>query len=131
MKNHPIRNTLTYRKLQIIDTNLIRVKPDNNLLGRVEYSRKIIKGFFQANSFYEVGYGLEQKQQYSYVLVAAGQGQYTWKDYNDDGIKQLNEFEIEQNWGVVHNGLRLRNLGHFLFECARQEKREWKRPRAF
>jgi hypothetical protein len=96
LKNHPIRTTLTYRKLQIIDTNLIHVKPDNNLLGRVEYSPKIIKGFFQANSFYEVGYGLEQKQQYSYVLVAAGQGQYTWKDYNDDGIKQLNEFEIAQ-----------------------------------
>lgn len=96
IKNHPIRTTLTYRKLQILDTNLIRVKPDNNLLGRVEYSPKLIKGFFQANSFYEVGYGLEQKQQYSYVLVAAGQGQYTWKDYNDDGIKQLNEFEIAQ-----------------------------------
>ena len=96
LKNHPIRTTITYRKLQILDTNLIKVKPDNNLLGRVEYSPKIIKGFFQANSFYEVGYGLEQKQQYSYVLVAAGQGQYTWKDYNDDGIKQLNEFEIAQ-----------------------------------
>jgi len=96
IKNHPIRTTITYRKLQILDTNLIKIKPDNNLLGRVEYSPKIIKGFFQANSFYEVGYGLEQKQQYSYMLVAAGQGQYTWKDYNDDGIKQLNEFEIAQ-----------------------------------
>ncbi len=96
IKNHPIRTTVTYRKLQILDTNLIHVKPDNNLLGRVEYSPKIIKGFIQANSFYEVGYGLEQKQQYSYILVAAGQGQYTWKDYNDDGIKQLNEFEIAQ-----------------------------------
>ncbi|HTA62739.1 MAG TPA: hypothetical protein VK835_09800 [Bacteroidia bacterium] len=96
LKNHPIRTTFTYRKLQIIDTNLIHVKPDNNLVSRIEYSPKIIKGFFQANSFYEVGYGLEQKQQYSYVLVAAGQGQYTWKDYNSDGIKQLNEFEIAQ-----------------------------------
>ena len=96
LKNHPIRTTLTYRKLQIIDTNLIKVKPDNSLLSRIEYSPKLIKGFFQANSFYEVGYGLEQKQQYSYVQVAAGQGQYTWKDYNDDGIKQLNEFEIAQ-----------------------------------
>ena len=94
LKNHPIRTTFTYRKLQIIDTNLIHVKPDNNLVSRIEYSPKIIKGFFQANSFYEVGYGLEQKQQFSYLEVAAGQGQYTWKDYNDDGIKQLNEFEI-------------------------------------
>jgi len=96
VKNHPIRTTFTYRKLQILDTNLIHVKPDNNLVSRIEYSPKLIRGFFQANSFYEVGYGLEQKQQYSYVQVAAGQGQYTWVDYNGDGIKQLNEFEIAQ-----------------------------------
>lgn len=93
-KNHQVRTTLTYRKLQIIDSNLIHIKPDNNLLARLEYNPKLARGFFQSNLFYEVGYGLEQKQQYAYVLVAAGQGQYTWKDYNGDGVKQLNEFEI-------------------------------------
>ncbi len=96
IKNHVIKTTITYRKLDIIDTNLIKVKPDNNLLSRIEYAPKLIKGFFQANTFYEIGYGLEQKQQYSYVQVAAGQGQYAWVDYNKDGIKQLNEFEIAQ-----------------------------------
>ncbi len=96
IKNHVIKTTITYRKLDIIDTNLIKVKPDNNLLSRIEYAPKLIKGFFTANTFYEIGYGLEQKQQYSYVQVAAGQGQYTWIDYNGDGIKELNEFEIAQ-----------------------------------
>jgi hypothetical protein len=96
IKNHPFKTTLTYRKLDIIDTNLIRIKPDNNLLSRLEYSPRLIHGFFQANTFYEVGYGLEQKKEYSYIPVAAGQGQYYWKDYNGDGIKQLNEFEIAQ-----------------------------------
>jgi hypothetical protein len=94
--NHPIKTTLTYRKLQILDTNLISVKPDNNLLSRIEYSPRMVRGFIQANTYYEVGYGLEQKKEYSYVQVAAGQGQYYWKDYNGDGIKQLNEFEIAQ-----------------------------------
>ncbi|MGZ3903032.1 MAG: hypothetical protein ACXVC6_05025 [Bacteroidia bacterium] len=96
IKNHPFKTTVTYRKLEILDTNLIRLKPDNNLLSRLEYSPKILKGFFQANTFYEIGYGLEQKKEYSYIPVAAGQGQYYWKDYNGDGIKQLNEFEIAQ-----------------------------------
>ncbi|MGZ3863975.1 MAG: hypothetical protein ACXVPN_05605 [Bacteroidia bacterium] len=96
IKNHPFKTTVTYRKLDILDTNLIRLKPDNNLLSRLEYSPKIFKGFFQANTFYEIGYGLEQKKEYSYIPVAAGQGQYYWKDYNGDGIKQLNEFEIAQ-----------------------------------
>lgn len=94
--NHPFKTTFTYRKLQILDSNLISVKPDNNLLSRLEYSPRILRGFIQANTFYEVGYGLEQKKEYSYVQVAAGQGQYYWKDYNGDGIKQLNEFEVAQ-----------------------------------
>ncbi|HXB40428.1 MAG TPA: hypothetical protein VNZ49_07785 [Bacteroidia bacterium] len=96
IQNHPFKTTFTYRKLQILDSNLITVKPDNNLLSRLEYSPRLMRGFFQANTFYEVGYGLEQKKEYSYVQVAAGQGQYYWKDYNGDGIKQLNEFEIAQ-----------------------------------
>jgi hypothetical protein len=96
LKNHPFKTTFTYRKLEILDSNLIHLKPDNNLLSRLEYSPRLFRGFFQANTFYEVGYGLEQKKEYSYVEVAAGQGQYYWKDYNGDGIKQLNEFEVAQ-----------------------------------
>ena len=96
IKNHPFKTTVTYRKLEILDTNLIHLKPDNNLLSRIEYAPRLIHGFFQANTFYEVSYGLEQKKEYSYIQVAAGQGQYYWKDYNGDNIKQLNEFEIAQ-----------------------------------
>ncbi len=94
--NHPFKTTVTYRKLQILDSNLITVRPDNNLVSRLEYSPRLLRGFIQANTFYEVGYGLEQKKEYSYIQVAAGQGQYYWKDYNGDGIKQLNEFEVAQ-----------------------------------
>lgn len=96
IRNHTIRATITYRQLQILDSLLINTKPDNTLLSRLEYSPKIWKGFIQGNVFYEIGYGLEQRKEYSFVQVAAGQGQYYWNDYNGNGIKELNEFEIAQ-----------------------------------
>ncbi len=96
IKNHHIQATVIYRNLQITDTTLLPMKPDNNLLGRIEYSPRLFRGFIQGNVYYEVGYGLEQKKQYTYIQVPAGQGQYYWIDYNHDGIKQINEFEIAQ-----------------------------------
>ena len=94
--NHIFATTLTYRKLVVRDSTLFFSKPDNTLLTRIEYSPRIRKGLITGAFFYETGYGLEPRREYSYIQVAAGQGQYTWKDYNDDGIKQLNEFEIAQ-----------------------------------
>ena len=68
--------------------------PDNTLLSRLEYSPRLIKGFITSSMFYETGYGLENKKEYYYLEVPAGQGSYAWKDYNENGIKELNEFEI-------------------------------------
>ena len=38
--------------------------------------------------------GRNKNAAYSYVEVPAGTGQYAWIDYNNDGIQQLNEFEL-------------------------------------
>ena len=96
IRNHPFSVVFTYRELHLKNANPLYLKPDNSLLSRVEYSPRFMKGFITSSMFYETGYGLENKKEYYFLLVAAGQGTYTWKDYNDNGIKELNEFEIAQ-----------------------------------
>jgi hypothetical protein len=84
----------TYRDLEVNDTSIATQQKDKSLLGRIEYSLKLLKGAIYSSTFYEIGSGLVVKQQYSYVQVAVGQGTYVWNDYNGDGIQQLNEFEL-------------------------------------
>lgn len=95
-RNHPFSVIFTYRELHLKNANPLYLKPDNTLLSRIEYSPRLFKGFITSSIFYETGYGLENKKEYYYLLVAAGQGTYAWKDYNDNGIAELNEFEIAQ-----------------------------------
>lgn len=84
----------SYRKLTISDSLLTNNKAENTLVGRLEYFTKRFKGFIVSNTFYEVGSGIEVKKEYSYIEVADGQGVYSWTDFNSNGIKELDEFEV-------------------------------------
>ena len=86
----------SYRTLTIDEPSLMNEVPENSLLGRIDYNLRLWKGALTANTFYEVGSGLELRKEFLYIEVNAGQGVYTWIDYNNDGIKDLNEFEIAQ-----------------------------------
>lgn len=96
LKNQEIRFTGSYRKLNVTDTTITNIKPEESLLGRLEYSFSLWKGILTGNAQYEMGAGQEPKREFTYVKVVAGQGQYVWKDYNKDSIQQLNEFELAQ-----------------------------------
>lgn len=93
-KDHRIDFTGSYRKLIVDDTALINLKPEETLLGRLEYTGSMIRQAVSLNTLYEFGSGQEQKRSYTFVEVPAGQGIYTWVDYNADSVQQANEFEV-------------------------------------
>lgn len=94
-KNTRIALDLTYRELYSTDTIITKQKPDQSMLGRTEWSFAIKKGFISSQNVYGVGSVQEQKQEFSYVQVPSGQGVYSYTgDFNNNGVKDLNEFEI-------------------------------------
>jgi hypothetical protein len=93
---HPIHQVSVnagFRKLVNKDASRAIQPEGKTLLSRLNWNFSPWKGFLQGNLFYETGGGQEQKREFSYLAVPAGQGEFTWIDYNGNGIEELNEFE--------------------------------------
>ena len=87
------KTILTYRKLNMEDTiNRLKVS-EEYISGREEMNLRFLKGSIVLSGFYETGSGLEIKKQFQFIEVQNGQGQYTWIDYNQNNIKETDEFE--------------------------------------
>ena len=95
-ENQELTVITSYRELEVEQPELINAIPENTLLGRIEYRLSAWKNAVTLNTFYESGSGLELKREFLYIQVNDGQGVYTWIDYNGDGVKDLNEFEVAQ-----------------------------------
>lgn len=82
---------VNYRVLNYTDPVL---KNTPSLNARIVYNDQYLNKLVQGNTRYETNSGTMPFQDYTYIEVPAGQGKYTWNDYNGNGIKDLEEFEI-------------------------------------
>jgi len=69
---------------------------EQNLNTRLLYSQSLWKGGVRLNTAFESNSGVIAQQEFTYVQVEPGLGIYTWIDYNENGIQELNEFEVAQ-----------------------------------
>lgn len=61
---------------------------------RLEYANNNYPKGYRVNFYLQSGTGREQKREFVFIEVPAGQGQYAWIDYNQNEIQEVNEFEI-------------------------------------
>jgi len=64
------------------------------LNSRVVFNQKLWDNFVNLGTVYETSSGNVARQDFVYVQTEPGLGFYTWIDYNNDGVKDFNEFEI-------------------------------------
>ena len=84
------RMNTTYR---ILYDQRLQTK-EKSLTNRTETNWNVWDHLVEGQLLYETSGGQEQQREYSYVAVPAGQGMYYWIDYNNNGIEELNEFEL-------------------------------------
>ena len=69
---------------------------EKSLNSRLLYNQSFLKNSIRLNTTLQTNNGVLPQQEFTYVKVAPGEGIYTWYDYNNNGIQDLEEFEVAQ-----------------------------------
>ena len=99
LKSQLIKNEKTnlslfanYRTLAYTDDR----DAENSLNSRLLYDQRFANDIIRSNTVFETNSGTQPQQEFTFIQVDEGQGTHTWNDYNEDGVQQLEEFEIAQ-----------------------------------
>ena len=74
----------------------VNTEDEEILNSRVLYRQQLFKNTVSSQTVYETSSGTLPQQEFNYIEVDTGLGFYTWNDYNNNGIQELDEFEIAQ-----------------------------------
>jgi len=100
LKSRPIQTTASqlsiFANYRVLKDDFGSEEDDQSLNARLLYNQRFLKGGIQWNTALESNNGVIAQQEFTYLKVEPGQGVYTWIDYNNNGIQELEEFEIAQ-----------------------------------
>jgi hypothetical protein len=82
---------VNYRVLNFVDS---MKKKESSLNSRILYNDRFFSQLIQTSTAFETNSGSIPQQEFTYLEVESGQGVYTWNDYNNNGVQELQEFEV-------------------------------------
>jgi hypothetical protein len=91
-ENHEIASNFTYRYLQHYQTGTLKKANEETVLGRVDWNANMFKRHVRSELTLTTGTGRELRRQFIFIPVPVGEGTHFWKDLNNDGVQDLNEF---------------------------------------
>ncbi|WP_366185256.1 hypothetical protein [Flavobacterium ovatum] len=83
-----------YANYRVLDYENSNKKKESTLNSRVVFNDRFFNQLLQTTTAYETNSGSLPQQEYTFLEVDSGQGVYMWNDYNNNGIQELQEFEI-------------------------------------
>lgn len=85
-----------YRKFFYETPTFANNQNQDFVVGNMLYNQQLFRNGMRLQLFYELGNGQEAQREFQYIKVTDGQGIYKWTDYNNDGVQQLDEFEVAE-----------------------------------
>jgi hypothetical protein len=94
---HPdqrVSGQLIYREMYVQRERFAGDKNENTINIRGDYYSRWGGGLLTSSLFYESSSGRERRREFIYLEVPTGQGAYQWNDYNNNNVKELDEFDL-------------------------------------
>lgn len=112
---------------------------ETTLISRLDWSGLMFKKSIKSELTYSTATGRELRREYIYIPVPTGQGNFTWRDDNQDGIQQLNEFYEALNFDeknyikafVPTNQYVASYSSNYIYRLNLSPPAHWKRKKKF
>jgi hypothetical protein len=96
-KSQRLDMLFTYRNLQNIQPSENLPRNEENITTRLDWQGNFLDRHIISELNYQVGNSRELKREFIFINVPTGEGTHTWRDENQDGIQDLNEFYLAIN----------------------------------